>query len=98
MGKWCRSAPWRSRCCTLPATPPGGVTLSVPGHLLTGDTRFPGGPGLTGWPLSDFPTIMRSVRRLLDYPGSTVIYPGHGQDTTVERERPDTERWEQRGW
>jgi glyoxylase-like metal-dependent hydrolase (beta-lactamase superfamily II) len=81
-----------------PGHTPGGLSLSVPGHLLTGDTLFPGGPGLTGWPLSDFPLIMWSVRRLLDHPPGTVVHPGHGADTTVGRERPSLQEWERRGW
>ena len=84
----------RATCCTPPGHTPGGLSLYLPGgaghpgHVLTGDTLFPGGPGLTGWPLSDFPTILASVRRLLDLPARTVVHPGHGPDTTVGAERP----------
>lgn len=81
-----------------PGHTPGGVSLLTAGHLLTGDTLFPGGPGLTGWPLSDFPTIMTAVRRLLALPTDTVIHPGHGPDTTIARERPHIEQWQARGW
>jgi hydroxyacylglutathione hydrolase len=83
---------------------PGGLSLFLPGgvghpgHVLTGDTLFPGGPGLTGWPLSDFPTILASVRRLLDLPARTVVHPGHGPDTTVGTERPALPSWAARGW
>lgn len=41
-----RAFPWWT------ATTPRSTPTSVPGHLLVGDTLFPGGPGLTGWPLS----------------------------------------------
>jgi hydroxyacylglutathione hydrolase len=81
-----------------PGHTPGGVSLHVDGHLLTGDTLFPGGPGLTGWPLSDFPTIMRSVRRLAALPATTAVHPGHGPSTTVGAERPHFTEWEGRGW
>lgn len=86
-----------------PGHTPGGLTLELPGHLLTGDTLFPGGPGLTGpqWPASDFPTILRSVERLLTAPDAcdaTAVHPGHGPDTTVGAERPDLPRWRARGW
>ena len=66
--------------------------------LFSGDTLFPGGPGLTGWPLSDFPTILASVRLLLDLPARTVVHPGHGLDTTVGTERPALPGWAARGW
>ncbi|MFI6789464.1 MBL fold metallo-hydrolase [Nonomuraea sp. NPDC050383] len=81
-----------------PGHTPGGLTVAVDGHLLTGDTLFPGGPGLTGPPLSDFPVIIRSVRRLLAYPGATGIHPGHGRSTTVAAELPHLDEWIARGW
>jgi hydroxyacylglutathione hydrolase len=84
-----------------PGHTPGSLCLRLPGHLLSGDTLFPGGPGLTGaqWPLSSFPDIMTSVRRLLtDLPPDTVVHPGHGPDTTVATEHPHLEEWQTRGW
>lgn len=93
--------PLRVTLWHTPGHTPGGLSLLVPGrpgHLLTGDTLFPGGPGLTGWPLSDFPTIMTSARRLLDLPADTVVRPGHGPGTTVGTERPALASWVARGW
>lgn len=83
-----------------PGHTPGSVTLRIPGHLLTGDTLFPGGPGLTGarWELSDFSTIMRSVTRLLPPGADTAIHPGHGPSTTAAREHPHLREWRARGW
>lgn len=81
-----------------PGHTPGGLTFILPGHLLTGDTLFPGGPGLTGWPLSDFPTIMASVGLLVQYPVSTVVLPGHGPATSIGVERPHLPQWQRRGW
>ncbi|TCO50699.1 MBL fold metallo-hydrolase [Actinocrispum wychmicini] len=93
-----RVGPVDVRVLHTPGHTPGGVTLALPGHLFTGDTLFPGGPGLTGWPLSDFRTIIESVRGLLDFPEDTVIHPGHGPDTTVGTEKPALPDWIARGW
>jgi hydroxyacylglutathione hydrolase len=91
--------PLAVRALHTPGHTPGGITLALPGHLLTGDTLFPGGPGLTGWPLSDFATIMTSVRRLLaEHPAGTAVHPGHGAGTTVGTERPALPSWQARGW
>ena len=81
-----------------PGHSPGSITLAVPGHLFTGDTLFPGGPGLTTGPLCSFPAIIESVRGLLDYPPDTIVHPGHGLDTTVGREKPALPSWIARGW
>jgi glyoxylase-like metal-dependent hydrolase (beta-lactamase superfamily II) len=96
--------PLRIRVRHTPGHTPGGISLFLaggagrPGHVLTGDTLFPGGPGLTGWPLSDFPTILTSVRGLLNLPADTVVHPGHGPDTTVAAECPALATWSARGW
>jgi hydroxyacylglutathione hydrolase len=90
--------PLTARVLHTPGHTPGGISLLVGDHLLSGDTLFPGGPGLTGPPLSDFPTIISSVRRLLALPDGTRIHPGHGPATTVATERPHLDGWISRGW
>jgi glyoxylase-like metal-dependent hydrolase (beta-lactamase superfamily II) len=83
-----------------PGHTPGGLTVAIGSHLITGDTLFPGGPGLTGnrWPTSDFDTIMRSVERLMTWPDDTTVHPGHGPDTNIGKERPHMPSWRARGW
>ncbi len=82
-----------------PGHTPGSVCLRIGDDLLTGDTLFPGGPGLTGWPLSDFPTVMASIEhRLFCLPDAVRVHPGHGPATTLGRERGSLETWRRRGW
>ncbi|MGY1604423.1 MBL fold metallo-hydrolase [Geodermatophilus sp. SYSU D00815] len=82
-----------------PGHTPGSLCLRLDDDLLTGDTLFPGGPGLTGWPLSDFDTILRSIEdRLFTLPADVRVHPGHGPSTTVGRERPSLEEWRRRRW
>lgn len=90
--------PRTARVQHTPGHTPGGISLLVGDHLLTGDTLFPGGPGLTGPPMSDFATIIASVRTLLALPGDTRVHPGHGPDTTVAAELPHLPEWIRRGW
>jgi glyoxylase-like metal-dependent hydrolase (beta-lactamase superfamily II) len=67
--------------------------------LFSGDTLFPGGPGATGFPGGDFPTIIRSIEsRLFTLPADTLVLPGHGVDTTIGNERPHLQEWVDRGW
>lgn len=83
-----------------PGHTPGGVCLHSAelAVLFSGDTLFPGGPGATGRPYSDFPTIISSIReRLLTLPGDTTVHPGHGEDTTIGIESPHLQEWIARG-
>jgi len=32
------------------------------------------------------------------YGDDTVVYPGHGDDTTLGEERPHLAEWRERGW
>lgn len=83
----------------------GSVALALRGadgevtHLFTGDCLFPGGVGKT-WKEGDFDRLLGDVSdKLFDvYPDSTVVYPGHGDDTTLGAERPHLAEWKRRGW
>ena len=82
-----------------PGHTPGSVCFLSDGQLFSGDTLFPGGPGATKPPLGDFPLIMQSLReQLFILPDATLVFPGHGDPTTIERERPSLDEWEARGW
>jgi hypothetical protein len=76
---------------------PGGA--GRPGHVLTGDTLFPGGPGRTTSP-EDFTSLMHDLEERVfgPLPDETWVYPGHGDDTTLGAERPHLAEWRARGW
>jgi glyoxylase-like metal-dependent hydrolase (beta-lactamase superfamily II) len=83
---------------------PGSVALALDGadeatHLFTGDCLFPGGVGKT-WKDGDFEQLLGDVtsRVFNVYGDSTVVYPGHGDDTTLGTERPQLAQWRERGW
>lgn len=77
----------------------GSVCLVGDGFVLTGDTLFPGGPGATRGPGSSFEDIVASIRdQLFTLPGTTLVFPGHGLDTTIGTERPHLDEWIRRGW
>jgi len=69
------------------------------GHLFTGDSLFPGGPGRTTNP-TDFTSLMDDLeaRVFADLADETWFYPGHGDDSTLGAERPHLPEWRERGW
>ena len=83
---------------------PGSVALALDGadeatHLFTGDCLFPGGLGRTTKP-QEFDSLYHDVTsRVFDvYGDSTIVYPGHGDDTTLGAERPQLDEWKARRW
>jgi hydroxyacylglutathione hydrolase len=56
--------------------------------LFVGDTLFAGGIGRTDLPGGDTATLLRSIREVLfTFPDETPVYSGHGESTTIGRER-----------
>jgi glyoxylase-like metal-dependent hydrolase (beta-lactamase superfamily II) len=73
---------------------PGGVCLAVGREdstertLFVGDTLFAGSIGRTDLPGGSLPTLLQSIRKVLfSFPDETVVYAGHGEATTIGRER-----------
>jgi len=91
----------RLRTIATPGHTPGSMCFALEGTpvVFSGDTLFPGGPGATGYPGGDFPTIIESIdRRLFTMPAETLVLPGHGAWTTIGAERPSLDEWVARGW
>ncbi len=55
--------------------------------IFTGDTLFAGSIGRTDLPGSCPEEMGRSLATLMDLPDSTIVYPGHGEKTTISKER-----------
>ena len=78
------------RALHTPGHAPGGVCFYAEdlGCVFTGDTLFNGGPGATGRSYSDRGVLVASIEAaLLTLPDETVVHTGHGEDTTIGRER-----------
>lgn len=71
-----------------PGHSPGGICLLGHGVLFSGDTLFNYGIGRTDFPGGSHNQLMNSIStRLMALPDDTVVYPGHGPDTTIGIER-----------
>ncbi len=71
-----------------PGHSPGHVCLVGDGFALVGDCVFAGSIGRSDLPGGDYTALMESItEKLLTLPDDTVLYSGHGPQTTVGRER-----------
>lgn len=72
-----------------PGHTPGSIVLLLEGeepHLFSGDTLFAGSVGRTDFPGGDARALRASIARIASLAPATVVHPGHGPDTTLERE------------
>ena len=73
-----------------PGHSPGHVTYSIPEEqvVFSGDVLFQGSVGRTDLPGGDWPTLLESIRMLVDtLPEETRVHPGHMGLTTLGAER-----------
>ena len=65
----------------------GSVTLRCGDVLFCGDTLFAGSCGRTDFPGGSVKKMMESLKRLGGLEGDLMVYPGHMEDSTLDRER-----------
>ena len=71
-----------------PGHSPGGISLLSDGIVFSGDTLFNLGIGRTDLAGGDYAKLMESIiTKLMVLPDSTIVYPGHGPETTIGTER-----------
>lgn len=76
------------RVLHTPGHTQGGICLVGEGLVFSGDTLFNYGIGRTDFPGGSYEELMEGiVNKLLSLPDETVVYPGHGPDTTIGAER-----------
>ena len=67
----------------------GSLCLLTGKHLFSGDTLFPGGPGKTGPPAAFYQIVNSITEKLFVLPDETLVYPGHGEDTILGKEKQE---------
>ena len=71
----------------VPGHSPGHLAFAADGLLFSGDVLFAGGVGRTDLAGGDWATLVASIRTLGErFPAETVVYSGHGPETTLGRE------------
>ena len=80
----------RLRSLYTPGHAPGHLAFYVEDRdlVLSGDALFAGSVGRVDLPGGSMEVLMRSIEeRLLTLPDETMVYPGHGPQTTIGKER-----------
>ena len=74
---------------STPGHTPGGVCYLIEDCLFSGDTLFCRSIGRSDLPGGNTLTLLRSLETLKALPGNYRVFPGHGEETTLDAER----RW-----
>jgi len=71
----------------VPGHSPAHLAYHTEGAVFSGDLLFAGSVGRTDLPGADWGTLVESIRTLADrYPRDTIVYSGHGPETTIGAE------------
>ena len=93
LGDTVRWGDFSARVLHTPGHTPGSICLVVDSapsrnRLIAGDTLFQGSIGRTDLWGGSYPQIIKSIReKLIVLPEEMMVYPGHGEFTTIGAER-----------
>lgn len=76
----------------VPGHSPGSIVLYAldSGFIISGDVLFQQSIGRTDLPGGDYKQLINAIKnKLLTLPDETIVYPGHGLETTIKNERRD---------
>jgi len=78
----------RFKVIHTPGHTPGGICLILEDIVFTGDTLFAQGIGRTDLPGGSYNEIIHSIKnKLFQLDDDKIIYPGHGRDSTIGKEK-----------
>jgi len=81
----------RIKVIATPGHSDGSLVFEVDDLLFTGDTLFSGTFGRTDLKSGNFDDIKNSIKKLFALKGDYKVYPGHGEITTLNKEREENE-------
>ncbi|MDR0467444.1 MAG: MBL fold metallo-hydrolase [Campylobacteraceae bacterium] len=72
---------------------PGCSALQIKNLLFSGDFLFKDSIGRVDFPYSNRGDMKKSILKILDFKDDLVIYPGHGESTTLKQEQKNLIGW-----
>lgn len=71
-----------------PGHSPGGISILLLNHVFVGDCLFKDSIGRTDLHGGNYDQLITSIKaKLFSLPDDTIVYPGHGQLTTIQYEK-----------
>lgn len=67
-----------------PGHTPGSISLVWNNCIFCGDIIFSNGYGRTDLPGGSFKDLKNSIKKLLEFPDETILYPGHGDSLSIK--------------
>ncbi len=77
----------RLKIMETPGHTPGSTCFSGENVLFSGDTLFKNGVGRTDFSYSNKSHLEKSLEKIFRLPPKTLVYPGHGEKTTINEEK-----------
>lgn len=78
----------RLKIIHTPGHTPGSISIKIDNAVFTGDAIFAGGIGRTDFSYGDEGLLLRSIReKLFVLDDDTFVYPGHGEASTIGKEK-----------
>ena len=75
---------------SCPGHTSGSAAYLCDGNAFVGDTVFAGGGyGRFDLPTGNFVMLRQSINKIISLPDDTVLYPGHGETTTIKEYKQD---------
>ena len=74
----------------VPGHSPGSIVIYAPesSFLISGDVLFNSSIGRSDLPGGNYKQLVNAIReKLMTLPDDTIIYPGHGSETNIEKEK-----------
>ena len=72
---------------------PGCSVIKINDYIFSGDFIFNRGIGRVDLPYSNASEMKESLKRFKSFPYSEILYPGHGENTSVEEEKKNIDLW-----
>ena len=77
----------------FPGHTPGCSAIQINNSLFSGDFIFKGSIGRVDFPYSNAQDMKNSLNKIINWKEDFIIYPGHGNQTTLNNEKNSLKSW-----